>query len=162
MPSSRPDSGDSADDAMGLVHDLRRVVVAVELHGGDFAARHGMHATDVRALIALLDRERAGQQATPGWLAAHLGISSASATALVDRMESAGLVERARHDTDRRKITIAVSGDARELGWSFFGPLIDGVLAVTREFSADELDTVRRFLGSVAHAVDRAAPGQES
>ncbi|UAK40534.1 MarR family transcriptional regulator [Gordonia bronchialis] len=121
-----------------------------------------MHATDVRALIALLDRERAGQQATPGWLAAHLGISSASATALVDRMESAGLVERARHDTDRRKITIAVSGDARELGWSFFGPLIDGVLAVTREFSADELDTVRRFLGSVAHAVDRAAPGQES
>jgi DNA-binding MarR family transcriptional regulator len=106
---------------MGLVHDLRRVVVAVELHGGDFAARHGMHATDVRALIALLDRERAGQQATPGWLAVHLGISSASATALVDRMESAGLVERARHDTDRRKITIAVSGEARELGWSFFG-----------------------------------------
>ena len=43
--------------------------VELELSRTEFARRHGLHATDLRALIALLDAGRAGQRATPGWLA---------------------------------------------------------------------------------------------
>lgn len=136
-----------------LVHRLRALTVELELLGSEFASRNVLHATDVRALIALLDRSRAGEIATPGWLAGHLGLNSASTTALIDRLEGRGLVSRARDDADRRRVTLYVTDAAQEMGWGFFGPLIDRVRAVADDFSAAELDTVRAFLDHVTAAV---------
>ncbi len=144
------------DEQLEMVHQLRRLVVALEHFGSGFATMHGMNSTDVRALIGLLDRERAGEPASPGWLGTHLGLNSASTTALVDRLERAQLVVRERGDADRRRVTIVVTDHARTLGWAFFGPLIDGVVGVTAGFSGVELDTVRRFLDAVTHAVGDA------
>lgn len=55
-----------------LIHLLRKVTVEFGLRQAEFAARNGMHPTDVRALICLLDAERAGTDATmrPAWGAA--------------------------------------------------------------------------------------------
>ncbi|MDH3009297.1 MULTISPECIES: MarR family winged helix-turn-helix transcriptional regulator [Gordonia] len=136
-----------------LVHRLRSLTVELELLGSEFAARNVLHATDVRALIALLDRSRAEEVATPGWLAGHLGLNSASTTALIDRLEGRGLVSRARDESDRRRVTLHVTEQAREMGWAFFGPLIDRVRAVADGFSAADLDTVRSFLDQVTDAV---------
>ncbi len=136
-----------------LVHRLRALTVELELLGSEFASRNVLHATDVRALIALLDRSRAGEIATPGWLAGHLGLNSASTTALIDRLEGRGLVSRARDDADRRRVTLYVTDAAQEMGWGFFGPLIDRVRTVVDDFSAAELNTVRAFLDHVTAAV---------
>lgn len=136
-----------------LVHRLRALTVELELLGSEFASRNVLHATDVRALIALLDRSRAGEIATPGWLAGHLGLNSASTTALIDRLEGRGLVSRARDDADRRRVTLYVTDAAQEMGWDFFGPLIDRVRTVVDDFSAAELNTVRAFLDHVTAAV---------
>lgn len=115
-----------AEDTHGyeLVHRMRALVVQLDLFGAEFAQSHGLHATDVRALIALLDAARAGHQATPGWLGQQLGLNSASVTALIDRMEKSGLVTRERDGRDRRRVIVEVSDTAKTLGWSFFGPLI--------------------------------------
>lgn len=78
-----------------LVHALRAAAQRWEREIAAFGARHGLGGTDVRALVALLDLERAGAPSTPGALAAHLHLSSAACTALVDRLTAAGLVERA-------------------------------------------------------------------
>ena len=49
-----------------------------------------------------------------------------------------------------------VSAQAVRLGWSFFGPLIDRMLAAMGSFTEPELHTVARFLRSMAGAAPRA------
>lgn len=141
--------------AMGLVHLLRAVTVNFDLLGAEFAARNGLHPTDVRALIHLLDAARDGTPATPGWLGRQLRLNSAGTTALVDRLERLGLLRRERDSADRRRVLLEVEQKATELGWAFFGPVIDKVVATAEGFEADELETVRRFLASVLHATQQ-------
>ncbi|MFC9117122.1 MarR family winged helix-turn-helix transcriptional regulator [Streptomyces sp. NPDC057092] len=140
---------DERDPAMELVHLLRAVTVEFDLLGAEFAARHGLHPTDVRALIHLLDAARSGTRATPGWLGEQLRLNSAGTTALVDRLERLELVRRSRDTVDRRRVLLDVEEKATRLGWAFFGPVIDEVVAASDDFDAGELATVRRFLTSV-------------
>ncbi|MER7742906.1 MarR family transcriptional regulator [Streptomyces sp. NPDC096538] len=140
---------DERGPAMELVHLLRAVTVEFDLLGAEFAARHGLHPTDVRALIHLLDAARSGTRATPGWLGEQLRLNSAGTTALVDRLERLELVRRSRDTVDRRRVLLEVEEKATRLGWAFFGPVIDEVMAASDDFDAGELATVRRFLASV-------------
>ncbi|MET4643944.1 MarR family transcriptional regulator [Streptomyces sp. NPDC006539] len=142
---------------MEIVHLLRKVTVEFGLRQAEFASRHGMHPTDVRALICLLDAERAGADATAGWLGAQLGLNSAGTTAVIDRLERLGHLTRTRDPRDRRRVLMTVDPRAVELGRSFFGPLIDNTVAVLRDFDESETAAVRRFL-SVAHRAVTAIP----
>ena len=58
------------------------------------------------AALATLDRHGA---LSPGELAAHEKISPPSTTRLIAVLESAGLVVRTAHPTDRRQVSLAVS-----------------------------------------------------
>ncbi|MFI0187437.1 MarR family winged helix-turn-helix transcriptional regulator [Streptomyces sp. NPDC017082] len=149
---------DEREPAMRLVHLLRAVTVEFDLLGAEFAARHGLHPTDVRALIHLLDTARAGTRATPGWLGEQLRLNSAGTTALVDRLERLGLVRRSRDTADRRRVLLHVEEKATELGWTFFGPVIGEVMAAAEGFDAGELETVRRFLTAVLESTGRTRP----
>ena len=141
------------DPDLHLVHQLRRITVLLNRAGGEFAARNGLHPTDVRALVALLDAQRASVAATPTWLGAELGLNSASVTALVDRMERLGLVLRERDTKDRRRVLLTVSDRAHELGWGFFGGLIDDLLLVVAAHNQRDRAVVRRFLDEVLAVV---------
>ncbi|MEV6580074.1 MarR family winged helix-turn-helix transcriptional regulator [Streptomyces sp. NPDC051582] len=142
--------------ALRLVHLLRAVSVELHLRGAEFAAHNGLHPTDLRALIRLLDAQRAGEAVTPGRLGEALRINSAGTTALLDRLELLGLIRRGRDPHDRRRVLLAVEPKAVELGRSFFGPLIGGLVDAAGEFSPTELDVVRRYLGA---ALDVAGQG---
>jgi len=155
MTEEGPPPGDR-DGAMRLVHLLRAVTVQLDLRGAEFARVNGLHATDVRALIHLLDAGRSGVPATPGWLGRQLAMNSAATTAVIDRLERAGLLWRERESADRRRVHLVVSDQATRLGWSFFGPLIGGMLAAMETFTAAELDTVARFLAAMAGAATDA------
>lgn len=147
------------EPGLELVHQLRAVAVELDLLAADFAQRYGLHPTDLRALICLLDAARSGTPATPGWLARQLGLNSAGTTALVDRLARLGHVRRTRDDHDRRKVLLEVDEQAVALGWSFFGPLINEVVALMRTFSDSELSAIQRFLLNVQEivATQRAA-----
>jgi DNA-binding MarR family transcriptional regulator len=135
-----------------LVHQLRAISVQLDLARAAFARAHALHDTDVRALICLLDAERAGIAATPGWLGSQLGLTSPATTALIDRLAAAGHVRRRPSPADRRKVEILVSQQAVALGWDFFGPLLAGMITAMRPFSPGELNTIERFLRDVAAA----------
>jgi len=130
-------------------------VLTVELDrfAGEFATANRLHPTDLRALIALLDAARSGTEATPTWLANELGLGSAAITTVVDRLEDAGHVRRARDTPDRRRVRLVVSDEAIRMGWSFWGPLITDVVDRMRSFPENELDTIRRFLSEMTTAV---------
>jgi DNA-binding MarR family transcriptional regulator len=138
---------------MQIVHLLRAVTVALNLFGAQFAIANGMHPTDLRAIIELLDAERADLMATPGWLGQSLGLNSASVTALVDRLERLGHVRREPHPTDRRRVRLIVTPEAKALGWAFFGPLMSRVIAMTDRYGDDDLAVVHRFLSDTADIV---------
>ena len=50
--------------------------------------------------------ETAGEPLTAGRLCAHLDLSGAAITYLIDRMVNAGHVRREPHHTDRRKVLL--------------------------------------------------------
>ncbi|KUL51431.1 MarR family transcriptional regulator [Streptomyces sp. NRRL F-4489] len=142
---------------MRLVHLLRAVTVEFGLRGAEFAGRNGLHPTDLRALICLLDAERAGATLTPGRLGEALRLNSAGTTALLDRLERLGLVRRRRDERDRRRVLLAVEQKAVEVGWAFFGPLIANLVETAEDFTPGELDAIQRYLTAALHAA--APPG---
>ena len=139
--------------ALEAVHRLREVALRLELAVGEFAHATGLHATDVRALTRLLDAERAGVEATPGWLAQQLGMTSQATTAVIHRLEAAGHVERLRSRTDGRSTRLQVSDSAVDLGWQFFGPLLDRMIATTRTLDPDQQKLVKGYLTAVSEAL---------
>jgi DNA-binding MarR family transcriptional regulator len=140
---------DHRDPRLELVHLLRGITVELDLLGAEFATGNGLHPTDLRALIHLLNFDRAGTDATPGRLGDHLGLNSPAVTAVVDRLQRLGLVRRERDERDRRRVLLAVTEQATDLGWSFFGRLIGDMVTAAEGFDEGELATVRRFLQTV-------------
>ncbi|MER7582907.1 MarR family transcriptional regulator [Kitasatospora sp. NPDC097691] len=141
---------------MRLVHLLRGLTVELDLFGAEFASRNGLHPTDLRALIHLLDASRAGEVVTPGRLGEALHLNSAGTTGLVDRLERLGLIRRERDPQDRRRVRLLVEERAMELGQGFFGGLIGDLLAEMRRFDPAELATARRFLEAMTGVVTAA------
>ena len=139
--------------ALDVVHLLREVALRLELAVGEFARTTGLHGTDVRAVVRLLDAERAGAEATPGWLAQQLGMTSQATTAVIHRLEAAGHVERLRSRTDGRSARLQVSDSAVALGWQFFGPLLDRMIVTTQGLGPDEQTVVKEYLSAVSDAL---------
>ncbi|MCX5413047.1 MarR family winged helix-turn-helix transcriptional regulator [Streptomyces sp. NBC_00059] len=142
---------------MATVHLLRRVAVEFSLRQAEFASRNGMHPTDVRALICLLDASRSETPATAGWLGAQLGLNSAGTTALIDRLVRLGHVTRTRDALDRRRVLLTVDARAVERGQEFFGDPLARMADVLRAFDDREAAAVRRFLLE-AHTALAARP----
>ena len=132
---------------------LRRLNVELDAVGQRFATIHGLGRTDVRALVAIMDAARRGEALTAGTLGQAVELSSASVTALVDRLERFGHVRRVRDEADRRRVGLEMSDSAMAAGGEFFGGLNRDLLAAMADYSDDELAVVRRFLEQVTDVV---------
>jgi DNA-binding MarR family transcriptional regulator len=118
-------------------------------------ARHlGLGQNDVTAMEHLLGSP---EGLGPMDIAHRLGIRSASATVLVDRLEEAGHVTRGPHRTDRRRTVVRPTQHAREEIIAALRPLIAAVDAAAAELGDTERDTVVRFLGTAATKLRTAA-----
>jgi DNA-binding MarR family transcriptional regulator len=140
-------TGREARIDVGLL--LRRLSVELDAVGQRFADQEGLGRTDVRALTALMDATRDGRGLTAG------GLSSASVTALVDRLERMGHVHRERDEADRRRVVVAVSDTAMAAGRRFFGALQEDVVAAMEDYTDEELAVVRRFLLEMIEVIER-------
>ncbi|GAB3320070.1 MarR family transcriptional regulator [Geodermatophilus aquaeductus] len=132
---------------------LRRLTVELDAVGERFAKPHGLGRTDVRAVIAILDATRRGEPLTAGGLGAAVGLSSASVTALVDRLERAGHVHRVRDPADRRRVVLQMSEASMAAGAAFFGGLQRELVAAMDGFSDADLHVVRRWLTAMTEVV---------
>ena len=140
---------------------LRRLNVELDAVGQRFATVHGLGRTDVRALVAIMDAARRGQALTAGALGSAVELSSASVTALVDRLERFGHVRRGRDEADRRRVGLEMTESAMAAGGEFFGGLNRDLLAAMADYSDDELAVVRRFLEQVTDVVAEHARSGE-
>src|SRR5690606_16371800 len=78
-------------------------------------------SSDMRALHFLIVARHSGAVVTPSAIAAHLKISTASTTKLLDRLEAGGHIRRDRHPTDRRALAITVTDETREAAMQTVG-----------------------------------------
>jgi DNA-binding MarR family transcriptional regulator len=108
----------------------------------------GINATDARCLEILL-QEASG--ATPRELADRLGLTTGSATTMLDRLEKAGYVTRSAHPSDRRKLLVHATATARERAFELIGPLVDdGERTLLSRYSAEQLELITEFLTRAA------------
>ena len=134
---------------------LRRLTVELDAVGQRFAEVHGLNRTDVRALVAIMDAARGGEALTAGRLGAAVDLSSASVTALLDRLEKVGHIRRTKDADDRRRVVLEMSDSAMAAGAEHFGGLQRDLAAAMEGYSDDELDVVRRFLVDMTAAIER-------
>lgn len=114
----------------------------------------GMGETDLVAVQYLLQQQRAGKTVSPKELAAHLNISSASTTILIDRLAKSGHVERVPHPTDRRALIIVPTVESDSEVRATLGTMHTRLIEVADALSPDDAHTVMRFLESMREAID--------
>jgi DNA-binding MarR family transcriptional regulator len=132
-----------ADDLrLEVLQDMRMLSTADASMNEAAAAVLGVHTTDLHAGEAL---DRLGPM-TIGELARTVGLSPGAATALVDRLEAAGLATRVPDPSNRRRILVKPSIQARRRADAAFGGLIQKGTTFLDRYSDDELLIVRDFL----------------
>ncbi len=136
-----------------IVDLLRSYSIEAQHIGHAFAQQHGLHPTDLQALIAVMHAEADGAPLTPGRLGEEIGLSSGATTAVIDRLERAGHLRRTRESSDRRVVHLRYGEAGMALAVEFFGPLGRRSDEVMAGFSDAELETVRRFLDGMTAAI---------
>lgn len=144
-------------DGERLGNLLRRYAMAVHRLSLAMGKALDMPPTDVWAMEHLMTSGALG----PVELGHRLGIRSASATTLVDRLERAGHVERRRHDADRRRLVVVPTeqGVATALGaFAAVGEALDGA---ADDLTASERAAVARYLERVTAALETYSDTQD-
>jgi DNA-binding MarR family transcriptional regulator len=112
-----------------------------------------MGETDLIAMRLLVEAESEGRRLTPGSLSSSLGISTASTTALIDRLATAGFVERRPHETDRRSTVIVPTVRSEHEVREALTRMQSDLARVADDMSQHEIDVVARFLTNMITAV---------
>lgn len=105
------------------------------------AAYVGVNRTAMRCMDVL---DQAGQL-TPGEIAVQTGLTSGAVTAMLDRLERLGLVQRRPDASDRRRVLVQLTDKARQIASEIYGPLADEVAEFER-YSDAELRLITDFL----------------
>ncbi|MEQ8444538.1 MAG: MarR family transcriptional regulator [Pelagibacterium sp.] len=112
-----------------------------------YSAAAGLNLSDMMAIGYV--RTHPGE-ATPSAVARHLGMSSGATAIMLNRLEADGYIARGQHPTDRR-VTLLTLGPATEE--ERFRPFSRGPqplhAVVLGQYSGEELDAVKRFLGDM-------------
>ncbi|MBB6345476.1 MarR family winged helix-turn-helix transcriptional regulator [Nonomuraea muscovyensis] len=150
--------GERGVDLQSFGVRLRRMTAEFNRIAHEFAHEHGLHTTDVQALIKIFD---AVSPITPSRLREELNLTSGAVTACLDRLERAGHIRRVRDVQDRRVVHLHYLDPAKDVAAAFFRPLGRSTDNALRRFSPEELRTVAAFLDAMNDELDvlRAPPG---
>lgn len=121
---------------------LRRAGSVMQLLGQAAAERIGINSTDLNCLNIIT----LGGPMTAGELAKATGLTTASITGVLDRLEESGFVRRERDASDRRRVVIRLS---TERGFGDMAPVFAPVIAAFRaaadQYTDDELRLIVGF-----------------
>ena len=122
---------------------------AVDDFDREVARLLGINATDARCLEILIQETPGGL--TPRELADGLGLTTGSATTMLDRLEKVGYITRSAHPSDRRKLLVHATDTARERAFELIGPLVaEGERTMLSRYSAKQLELITEFLTRAA------------
>jgi DNA-binding MarR family transcriptional regulator len=106
------------------------------------AAQLGLGATDTKALFLLSSRG----PLTAGEIAQHTGLTTASVTSLIDRLESSGFARRVRDTNDRRRVIVESNETRLSELTQMFGSVQETFAPLLEDYSDEQLATIANFL----------------
>ena len=124
------------------VEAVRGWQIDQDLFDDAVAAWVGLNRTDTRVIDIV---SRAGRM-TAGQLATEARLTSGAVTAVVDRLEAAGLVRRVRDTVDRRRVLLELTPRVDELMAPVFGPVAEEGYAAMRAYSDRDAEVILRFM----------------
>ena len=134
------------DEGARVLEALRGYAVRYQESAHAFARFMGLPTSDGTALGEILWAERSGLPMTAARLRTRLGMTSGATTALVDRLQARGLVERSRESDDRRIVTLRTTDEVRARSAGFHGPAARELEVAMGEHDDATLAVVRGFL----------------
>jgi DNA-binding MarR family transcriptional regulator len=125
-----------------LMTEYRYVSANSVMFSQALADRAGIPSTDNECLDFLMLKG----PATAGQLAQLTGLTTGAITAVIDRLEKAGFVQREQDKKDRRRV-IVVPNEAKILAEivPYAMPMGEAMAAICADFTDDELDAILRF-----------------
>ena len=110
----------------------------------------GINRTDARC-VDLIDQ--AGGM-TAGELAKAAGLTTGAVTAVVDRLEAAGIAQRVPDPSDRRRVRIEATPKLWEVSEPLLGPMLEESQAIIDDLSDSE---IARFTDFMNRAIELQA-----
>jgi DNA-binding MarR family transcriptional regulator len=132
---------------------MRDLVLAVDAYRRAYADVLGLGVGEV---LTLADLERQGS-APVSMVAARLGVGAPAGTALVDRLQTKGLVVRRPHPTDRRSTLVELTPRGRRVA-DLMGRLFrDDVEGALEDVPLEQVHELADLLDRIAAALRRRA-----
>ncbi|MCS5721781.1 MarR family transcriptional regulator [Herbiconiux sp. CPCC 203407] len=144
---------DSARRVLAAIADLR--VAELKMLRRE-TERSGLKENDLAAMRLLREAGLAERPIGPKDLAAGLGITSASVTVLLDRLEKRGLATRSARSEDRRSLRIDATEAGLEVMASHDQP--ERIRALAESLDPHDAHVVERVFRDLAAAADTVAP----
>ena len=132
---------------------VREHTSAVLRHAAATAKRMGLEASE----LAALEHLQAAGPMTQKHLGERLSMSPGAVTAMIDRLERRGYVERIPNPEDRRSALVNITKAGVEESLRHLWPYIVDMKGVEESFSEEERAVVARFLRAATQATQRAA-----
>ncbi len=89
----------------------------------------------------------------PAELAQRLGVTTAAASGVVDRLEGHGHVERRAHPTDGRRTQVVLTDAGRTEALQLMMPMFESLARLDDELGEQERAVVDRYLAGAAAAI---------
>ncbi|OAN34293.1 MarR family winged helix-turn-helix transcriptional regulator [Mycolicibacterium iranicum] len=137
----------TAEEVSWALRDFTRAAVDADYA---IARRVGLRPMDYTALNHVFAHRGS---LSPNQLSDRLGISTGSASELVDRLERAGHVERHRNEHDRRRVSLSPTPASVDRVLGELAPLLTELDEIARQYSAPERDLIAGYLRRVAQAL---------
>src|ERR671921_550113 len=145
----------SSPPQQNLADLVREYTSAVLRHAAATAKRMSLEASE----LAALEHLQATGPMTQKRLGERLSISPGAVTAMIDRLESRGHVERTPNPEDRRSALVLITKAGLEESLRHLWPYIEDMKGLEEGFSEEERAVVARFLRDATQATHRAAQG---
>lgn len=142
-------------DADALSWLLRMNHLTAEEVDRALGTRMGLRPLDYEAMGAILDNE--SSPLGPVELGHRLGISTGSATELVDRLERAGHVVRERSAQDRRRVLVTPHPNTVRRVIGELTPLLADLDELATAFTPEEQEVIGRYLRAATEVIARHA-----
>lgn len=129
---------------------LRRLLATSGRVAPALARRTGLTHTELSVLEHVIENP-----VGPTELAHRLGVTSAAASGIVDRLVARGHVERRPHPTDRRRTVVVATPSGQEEVVGHMLPMFRELAELDAAFTDEELAVVLRYLEGATRAVTR-------
>ncbi|GAA4880845.1 MarR family winged helix-turn-helix transcriptional regulator [Serinicoccus chungangensis] len=133
-----------------VLDTLRRLLDSGRRATPALARRAGLTHTELAVLEHLME-----DPAGPSELAQRLGVTTAAASGIVDRLVSRGHAQRQPHPTDRRRTAVVATPSGREELMGHLMPMFAELAQVEAALTDAEREVVLRFLTDADRAVGR-------